>query len=510
MSSSGNAVSLSSSIDPAAGDPAAGDPAAGEPAAGDPSAGDPAAGAPAAGAILGSYLSASNADTWQAVYQSVDSYTRGQVAAVVSDSAIELVDMFYATLLSDPEAGPRLSHQIVSTRLHGALKGWLKSLLCVRQQGDIAALMATQKKVGEVHARIHIPIHLVMAGARILKNEIALRLRASDLDGMAISHATQYVCNLFDLAIEQMSRAFMRDVNRGARNDEAYRLFALGQNISTERERQRAALLEWSQAVLIGLHYHSPEQALPRLASSEFGLWLQHKGSVLFESAPAMEHILRAVARLDDVVLPALIQAGKGALVGTGVPEQVREFQELIGQVKHLLNGLFDMVAEIESGSDPLTNVLNRRFLPSVIGREILIATRERSTFSVLLLDIDHFKTVNDSHGHAAGDHVLRQFAEVLHQACRSSDFVFRYGGEEFLVVLVDNNKEAAQIVADKLGNEIRRHIFNVPDVGSMRITASIGVATFDGHPDYAYLIERADKALYKAKQAGRDRYVAD
>ncbi|MFY1841395.1 diguanylate cyclase [Achromobacter xylosoxidans] len=450
------------------------------------------------------YLSASNAQAWQAVYSSVDAYTRGQVAAVVSDSANELVDAFYSTLLADAEAGPRLSHEIVSTRLHKGMKGWLKGLLCVREQGDIAALMATQKKVGEVHARVHIPIHLVMAGARILKNEIAQRLRASDLDGMAASIATQYVCNLFDLAIEQMSRAFMRDINRGARNDEAYRLFALGQNISTERERQRAALLEWSQAVLIGLHYRAPEQVLPRLAASEFGLWLQHKGGVLFESAPALGQIIEAVARLDDVVLPSLLQGSPESL-----PDQVRELQELVARIKHLLNGLFDMVAEIESGSDPLTNVLNRRFLPSVIGREILIATREHSTFSVLLLDIDHFKAINDSHGHAGGDQVLRQFAEVVHQSCRSSDFVFRYGGEEFLVVLVDTAREAALAAAEKLGAEIRRHAFAIPEAGSLRITASIGVATFDGHPDYAYLIDRADKALYQAKQAGRDRSVA-
>ncbi|CUK09841.1 diguanylate cyclase [Achromobacter xylosoxidans] len=427
------------------------------------------------------YLSASNAQAWQAVYSSVDAYTRGQVAAVVSDSANELVDAFYSTLLADAEAGPRLSHEIVSTRLHKGMKGWLRGLLCVREQGDIAALMATQKKVGEVHARVHIPIHLVMAGARILKNEIAQRLRASDLDGMAASIATQYVCNLFDLAIEQMSRAFMRDINRGARNDEAYRLFALGQNISTERERQRAALLEWSQAVLIGLHYRAPEQVLPRLAASEFGLWLQHKGGVLFESAPALGQIIEAVARLDDVVLPRLLQGGPESL-----PDQVRELQELVARIKHLLNGLFDMVAEIESGSDPLTNVLNRRFLPSVIGREILIATREHSTFSVLLLDIDHFKAINDSHGHAGGDQVLRQFAEVVHQSCRSSDFVFRYGGEEFLVVLVDTAREAALAAAEKLGAEIRRHAFAIPEAGSLRITASIGVATFDGHPDYA------------------------
>ncbi len=450
------------------------------------------------------YLSASNAQAWQAVYSSVDAYTRGQVAAVVSDSANELVDAFYSTLLADAEAGPRLSHEIVATRLHKGMKGWLKGLLCVREQGDIAALMAVQKKVGEVHARVHIPIHLVMAGARILKNEIALRLRASDLDGVAASVATQYVCNLFDLAIEQMSRAFMRDINRGARNDEAYRLFALGQNISTERERQRAALLEWSQAVLIGLHYRAPEQVLPRLAASEFGLWLQHKGGVLFESAPALRQITEAVARLDDVVLPSLLQGGPASL-----PDQVRELQELVARIKHLLNGLFDMVAEIESGSDPLTNVLNRRFLPSVIGREILIATRERSTFSVLLLDIDHFKAINDQHGHAGGDQVLRQFAEVVHQSCRSSDFVFRYGGEEFLVVLVDTARDAALLVAEKLGAEIRRQAFMITEVRALRITASIGVAAFDGHPDYAYLIDRADKALYQAEQSGRDRSVA-
>ena len=453
------------------------------------------------------YLSASNAQAWVAVYQSVDAYTRGQVAAVVADSATQLVDAFYSTLLADAEAGPRLSHEIVSTRLHSGMMRWLKGLLCVRDQGDIVELMATQKKVGEVHARVHIPIHLVMAGARILKNEIALRLRASDLDGMAASVATQYVCNLFDLAIEQMSRAFMRDINRGARNDEAYRLFALGQNISTERERQRAALLEWSQAVLIGLHYRAPEQALPRLAASEFGLWLQHKGGVLFESAPALRQITEAVTRLDDVVLPQMMLGDPEGQ--SSLPDQVRELQELVARIKHLLNGLFDMVAEIESGSDPLTNVLNRRFLPSVIGREISISRRQRTDFSVLLLDIDHFKAINDEHGHSGGDQVLRQFAEVVHQACRSSDFVFRYGGEEFLVVLVDTGQEAALATAEKLGAEIRRYRFSIADAGSLHVTASIGVATFDGHPDYAYLIDRADKALYRAKQAGRDRSVA-
>ncbi|MGN6459235.1 MAG: protoglobin domain-containing protein, partial [Achromobacter mucicolens] len=164
----------------------------------------PAAAAADAASGQACYLSASNAQAWEAVYQSVDANTRGQVAALVSDHAAQLVDAFYSTLLADAEAGPRLSHEIVSTRLHRGMTHWLKGLLCVREQGDIDVLMATQKKVGEVHARVHIPIHLVMAGARILKNEIAQRLRAGGLEGQAASVATQYVCNLFDLAIEQM------------------------------------------------------------------------------------------------------------------------------------------------------------------------------------------------------------------------------------------------------------------------------------------------------------------
>ncbi len=98
------------------------------------------------------YLSASNEQAWVAVYQSVDAYTRGQVAAVVGDSLSELVDAFYSTLLADDEAGPRLSHEIVSSRLHAGMTRWLKGLLCVREQGDVGVLMATQKKVGEVHA----------------------------------------------------------------------------------------------------------------------------------------------------------------------------------------------------------------------------------------------------------------------------------------------------------------------------------------------------------------------
>lgn len=114
--------------------------------------------------------------------------------------------------------------------------------------------------------------------------------------------------------------------------------------------------------------------------------------------------------------------------------------------------------------------------------------------FCVLMLDIDHFKQVNDQFGHDGGDRVLQSLASVLGNQMRASDFVFRYGGEEFLVVQGEVDVGQAEIL--------------LAANPSVKVTLSIGVAAFDGHPDYLRLVERADKALYSAKHDGRNRCV--
>lgn len=170
------------------------------------------------------------------------------------------------------------------------------------------------------------------------------------------------------------------------------------------------------------------------------------------------------------------------------------------------MDNLFRTSEARESGRDPLTCTLNRRFLPTILSREVTQAMRREVPFSVLMLDIDHFKSVNDTFGHTCGDRVLRGVAEKIVSACRASDFIFRYGGEEFLIALVEIDMDEAFRIAER----IREMVADAStDSFGVKVTVSIGVATFDGHPDYTHLIEDADKALYKAKNLGRNKSVA-
>lgn len=160
-----------------------------------------------------------------------------------------------------------------------------------------------------------------------------------------------------------------------------------------------------------------------------------------------------------------------------------------------------------QSIRDPLTGLFNRRFLEETLAQELRRAQRMKSSLSLLMIDVDHFKLFNDRHGHAAGDAVLKEFGALLRQNIRGSDVASRYGGEEFTVLLRDARLEGGRTKADFLLERTRalRLTFHGNHVGI--ITASIGVAAYPGHGDTAeQLLRAADTALFEAKQGGRDR----
>ncbi len=447
---------------------------------------------------------AANYDAWNRLYAAPSPAVLACVARIVQEYAATLAASFYDSLLADEQAGRLLSHDLVAQRLDGALQNWLLALFATPDEVDVPALVAMQQRVGEVHARLAVSVPLVSRGARILKDQIGTYLRASDLGREDLSWAHQYVGGLFDLALEVMSTAYLQDTRRGVRADEAYRLFSLGQNVAAERERQRAALLEWSQAILFCTPLHGQQVALPVLRSSDFGLWMYHKGSAMFDGTAELPAILASMTALDSSVLPSLagaIAAGNTALIAS----EIQVFQHKIDDIKYLLMTLFDRVAEVDGGRDPMTQLLNRRFLSTVLAREIALANSGHSTFSVFLADVDHFKQVNDRYGHAGGDTVLRQVAELLQDSCRAGDYLFRYGGEEFLVVLVDAGVQVLEQLAEKLRAAVQQHRFRLPNGDTHAVTISVGAAAFDGHPDPERLVDRADKALYAAKRAGRN-----
>ncbi len=160
--------------------------------------------------------------------------------------------------------------------------------------------------------------------------------------------------------------------------------------------------------------------------------------------------------------------------------------------------------------TDPLTTLLNRRALTEKLRREMERALRDDSSVALLLLDLDHFKRVNDTYGHLVGDDVLRDIAGLLLAGVRGDDFVGRFGGEEFLVVLPDTDDPGAAAFAERIRERIDTHAFSAHDADGqpLHMTASIGVATFPAPviESVEDLFARADAALYRAKADGRNR----
>jgi len=156
---------------------------------------------------------------------------------------------------------------------------------------------------------------------------------------------------------------------------------------------------------------------------------------------------------------------------------------------------------------DPLTGVLNRKGLDEALEREIARARRLGSTTCIGLLDLDNFKQLNDTFGHRAGDNALRHLAEVARGALRQEDVIGRLGGEEFLVVLPDTDEQTAVAVMTRLQRALTTHIF-VADNSRILITFSAGVAAIGPDGNAYDAIDRADKAMYAAKRAGRNRVL--
>ena len=167
------------------------------------------------------------------------------------------------------------------------------------------------------------------------------------------------------------------------------------------------------------------------------------------------------------------------------------------------------MVLEQHSNRDPLTSVLNRRGFAEVHAKEKARARRSGTLIAVMSIDLDFFKAINDAHGHAVGDLVLIDVADVISGVLRGSDAVARFGGEEFVVLLSDTYQARAELVAQRIQHALRqpRAVSSLP-----RYTLSIGIACQSGHgEELDSLLLRSDQALYRAKQLGRDRIeIAD
>jgi diguanylate cyclase (GGDEF)-like protein len=184
----------------------------------------------------------------------------------------------------------------------------------------------------------------------------------------------------------------------------------------------------------------------------------------------------------------------------------------LISKVAKRLSDTYSIIEEM-SITDELTKIYNRRHFYTRLDEEIQRSGRYGHPLSLLLLDIDHFKRVNDAHGHQIGDDVLIGFASILKSNARKIDVVARYGGEELVIILPETNENSAYVVAEKLRKLIESHEFDISDGKKLNVTASFGVSSLnmlaeDIIDKSRQIIKLADDALYRAKESGRNTVV--
>jgi len=425
------------------------------------------------------------------------------VEGIVGERSARIAGAFYSQLLEVDEARHFLDNELVRSRLNASMQRWLCDLLSASTASRADALVERLHGIGMLHVRINLPWHLLSLGMRIIRTELFGLLMDQGWDRDRTVEALLFSLEMLEIAAEGMNGPFFEGVVSNARYQQSLRVMMTGHGLAMECERLRATLLEWHRDAVVALFEGRAPAELPPLASTDVGLWLAHKAAFSIGEVPELSSIAGVLEQTDG----DLHRHGPGQ-PGTVDRPLLKLLNERVATLAYLLSSVSEKALEAESGRDALTRLLNRRYLPSILQQEVSFSQRHGRPFALLLIDADHFKQVNDSQGHQVGDEVLIRLAQRILSLVRTSDYLFRYGGEEFLVLLSEVDLEIARRKAEEILTAVAA-LGVVGDEGlTFKLTVSIGVALHDGHPDFERVVRAADQALIRAKREGRNRVV--
>ena len=318
-----------------------------------------------------------------------------------------------------------------------------------------------------------------------------------------------------EIGIENPAREAIADTGRGGRV-----LLVDDRKSSYER---LAAMLADEQKIDVE---PEPSEALFRAAEGNYDVLIVSLGLQNFDGLRLCSQV-RSLERTRNLPLLAIAEPEDNSRLVRGLEIGVNDYlirpidkNEMLARVRtqvrrrRYTERLRDNVQmSIEMAiTDALTGLHNRRYMESHLSTLVEQAASRGKPLTVLVLDIDYFKSVNDTHGHDAGDEVLREFSQRLKKSIRGIDLACRYGGEEFVVVMPETDMAVATMVAERLRRRIASEPFPISQgANAVEVTISIGLAARHSASDNAAnILKRADQALYRAKRDGRNRVVAD
>jgi diguanylate cyclase (GGDEF)-like protein len=275
--------------------------------------------------------------------------------------------------------------------------------------------------------------------------------------------------------------------------------------------------------IFLGLHFPASPAAIENFKANILEVVFKHRAGAPFASITSRilaigasisdrseETVLRDFALYPITTNDSL--SGLLALAGQSIGRMTQETRDLLGRVANQSHIVCENSLLIErlrdlSIRDGLTEIYNHRHSLELLNGEFGRVGRYNESLSVMMIDIDHFKKINDRYGHQVGDAILREVARLLTGALRSVDALGRYGGEEFVVMLPHTRYDEARQTAERLRAIVEKHVFRAYD-RELRLTVSVGVAAYPsaGIENPGALIRESDRALYRAKQAGRNR----
>lgn len=440
------------------------------------------------------------AQQWESICSDYSAGVLSDTFQFIQAHSEALVIEFYKNMMLEKEASYFLSDDIVQNRLTKTLNQWLIECFNAPFQRNFAELTEKQQTVGKVHARIGIPSWLIMRGVREIEKKVfSLQSEALQPESYAFS-MTCYMFQVLGFSSEIMCRSYEVNVEKSNDIKHTYRLFSAMQDVAVQKDKQRGSLLDWENELMFKVFSDQQKFTHPALSKSEFGLWFIHKAAYAFTGSEQVDEIIARIYEVDQLNQTVLECGEKERTI-----QLIQNVRGKNREIQHLIDQLFQVAEYIDSGNDALTQLLNRRYLDTIVSREINFSRKNRAPLSLLAIDADYFKRINDRHGHAAGDLALQFIGEVLLECVRGSDYAFRIGGEEFLLLLVDSDLSRAQEIAENIRRRVQETAIRTALGGSFNFTVSIGCSLYDGHPDYQRFLDAADAALYAAKNNGRN-----
>ncbi len=430
-----------------------------------------------------------------------------RTSEIVGCRTDEVVEQFYGTLLQDETAQLFLDGAQVRSRLRCAFLDWAQKIFAAPEDLDPEDLTQHHLRIGIVHERIGIPMHLVSYGIQMVRDKVLeYILDTEDLEDRV--QVVRYTNNLLDTCQAVMNRSYFEHSLESERNSQLLRYRMAHSDIMLECERMRSELISWTRDVMISFAADPESLAHNQLSvyNSPFGMWLNHKAALYFPEFEEVKRIRFFLMKLDRFLEDCRVSDGGRPLKNSAFFNGIKAISD---QIDWLMDQLIERILAEYNSKDALTQLTNRRFLEGVLKREIELSRKTDEVFGVMMLDIDDFKPVNDTYGHRVGDMVLQKVAGLIMDAVRATDFCFRYGGEEFLVVATNTTVPAVATRAEAIRRAVEAHGFELETGEKFSVTISIGTAVYSGHPDYQLLVEEADQNLYRAKHNGKNCVVS-